>query len=247
MRVGQEVERKEEAFRNSCSRKEAGCGRALSWAGPPGGGTGLGNRPGRPGGQSGPGGPGAQSLTRGAGRGCAMGREAQGQSCPGLALARPPGSEGRQESLCPTLRTDGVRGGGLRPKCIPSPKDRSPPPNSRPATSLLTSSASSLKGKPGRPRKPANSGFWRLPPTQGAGCAVNGPSVWAGAQRKRGAPDLREAELPLGPPGLAGWPSSQVWARTWGLTSSLYTHNLHSLRLTSLSTAPIPIPSLNVD
>lgn len=78
-----------------------------------------------------------------------MGREAQGQSCPGLALARPPGGEAkvRQESLlCPTLRTDGVRGGGgLRPKCIPSPKDRSPPPNYRPATSLLTSSASSLK------------------------------------------------------------------------------------------------------
>lgn len=73
----------------------------------------------------------------------------QGQRSPALALAPPPGGDakGRQESLLrPTLRTDGVGGeGGLTPKCIPSSKDPSPPPNSRPATSLLTSSASPLK------------------------------------------------------------------------------------------------------
>ena len=144
MQVGEEVERKEEAFgKSTCSRNESlavdsrlelgwASGLAQDWATAQ---DGLAGRAGRAGQRAGP--------------GCARGREALGQSSPGLALAPPPGGEAkvRQESLlCPTLRTDGVGGGGdLRPKCIPSSKDRSRPPNSRPATSLLTSSASSLK------------------------------------------------------------------------------------------------------
>lgn len=75
---------------------------------------------------------------------------------------------------------------------------------------------------------------------------MNGPSVWAGAQRKRErAPDLQQA--PLGPPGLTGRPSSPgLGKNVRSDLLPLYTHNLHSL-LTSLSTTPIPIPSLNVD
>ena len=72
---------------------------------------------------------------------------------------------------------------------------------------------------------------------------MNGPSFWAGAERKRGTPDLRGAELPLGPPGLAGWPSSPGLGKNVGSDLlHLYTHNLHSLQWTSLRTAPTPIP-----
>ena len=139
--------RKEEAF-GKCTRAWLWT-RALSWAGPRGW-----HRTGHPPGMAWraerAGRARSRVLPRGRARpGCARGREAQGQSSPALALAPPPGGEAkvRQESLLrPTLRTDGVGGeGGLTPKWIPSSKDRSPPPKSRPATSLLTSSASPLK------------------------------------------------------------------------------------------------------